>query len=86
MIASWYGELGFGIDVIRLAYERAVENTGKLSFAYINKVLQNWHWEGVRTAADAANASARRAPAQEHGTSYSIQEIEDRVLSDFIDR
>lgn len=86
MIASWYGELGFGIDVIRLAYERAVENTGKLSFAYINKVLQNWHREGVRTAADAANASARRAPAQEHGTSYSIQEIEDRVLSDFIDR
>ena len=86
MIASWYGELGFGIDVIRLAYERAVENTGKLSFAYINKVLQNWHREGVRTAADAANASARRAPAQEHGPSYSIQEIEDRVLSDFIDR
>lgn len=86
MIDSWYGELGFGIDVIRLAYERAVENTGKLSFAYINKVLQNWHREGVRTAADAANASARRAPAQEHGTSYSIQEIEDRVLSDFIDR
>lgn len=86
MIASWYGELGFGIDVIRLAYERAVENTGKLSFAYINKVLQNWHREGVRTAADAANASARRAPAQEHGTSYSIQEIEDRMLSDFIDR
>lgn len=86
MIDSWYGELGFGIDVIRLAYERAVENTGKLSFAYINKVLQNWHREGVRTAADAANASARRALAQEHGTSYSIQEIEDRVLSDFIDR
>lgn len=57
MIASWYGELGYGIDVIRLAYERAVENTGKLSFAYINKVLQNWHREGVRTAADAANAS-----------------------------
>lgn len=44
--------------MIRLAYERAVENTGKLSFAYINKVLQNWHREGVRTAADAANASA----------------------------
>lgn len=86
MIASWYGELGYGIDVIRLAYERAVENTGKLSFAYINKVLQNWHREGVRTAADAANASARRAPAQENGTSYSIQEIEDRVLADFIDR
>lgn len=86
MIASWYGELGYGIDVIRLAYERAVENTGKLSFAYINKVLQNWHREGVRTAADAANASVRRAPAQENGTSYSIQEIEDRVLADFIDR
>ena len=86
MIASWYGELGYGIDVIRLAYERAVENTGKLSFAYINKVLQNWHREGVRTAADAANASARRTPAQENGTSYSIQEIENRVLADFIDR
>ena len=86
MIASWYGELGYGIDVIRLAYERAVENTGKLSFAYINKVLQNWHREGVRTAADAANASARRAPVQGGETSYDIQEIEDRVLADFMNR
>lgn len=86
MIASWYGELGYGIDVIRLAYERAVENTGKLSFAYINKVLQNWHREGVRTAADAANASARRAPVQGGETSYNIQEIEDRVLADFMNR
>ena len=86
MIAAWFGELGYGIDVIRLAYERAVENTGKVSFAYINKVLQNWHKEGVRTAADAANASARRMQATGGETSYSIQEIEDRVLGNFIEK
>lgn len=87
-IQSWFGQLGYGIDVIRLAYERAVENTGKLSFAYINKVLQNWHAEGIKTAADAANASARKnyAGRSAENTSYSIHDLEDRVFDDFIHR
>ena len=81
-------QLGYGIDVIRLAFERAVENTGKLSFAYINKVLQNWHAEGVKTAADAANASSRKqhGTSSTENTSYSINDLENRVFDDFIHR
>lgn len=87
-IESWFGQLGYGIDVIRLAFERAVENTGKLSFAYINKVLQNWHAEGVKTAADAANASSRKqhGTSSTENTSYSINDLENRVFDDFIHR
>ena len=48
-IAHWYQDLGFGIEMIRLAYERTVDQIGQVSFPYINKILENWHALGLKT-------------------------------------
>ena len=47
--ASWL-ELGFDDEVISMAYERTCLNTGGLSWAYMNKILQRWHEAGLHTA------------------------------------
>lgn len=48
---SWL-EMGFEEEVIAMAYERTCLNTGGLSWAYMNKILQRWHEAGLHTAQD----------------------------------
>ena len=35
--------------MIILAYDEMANHTGKLSFAYIDKILMNWHKKGIKT-------------------------------------
>ena len=37
-------------ELISMAYERTCLNTGGLNWAYMNKILQRWHEQGLRTA------------------------------------
>lgn len=46
-IACWYGDWGFSYDIIELAYQVTVDNTDKFSLPYLNKVLSNWHDDGL---------------------------------------
>ena len=48
--ATGWLELGFDDEVIAMAYERTCLNTGGLSWAYMNKILQRWHEAGLHTA------------------------------------
>lgn len=49
MLEAWEG-YGYGEDVIRRAYEIAVNSTGKPSMPYANSILERWHSEGLKTA------------------------------------
>ncbi len=52
---SWSETMGFGADMIILAYELAAEKKGKIDFNYMNGVLKRWNESGIRTP-DAAKA------------------------------
>ncbi|MDR3314844.1 MAG: DnaD domain protein [Oscillospiraceae bacterium] len=63
-LRRWQKEFGFGIEMIHAAYEETAEHTGKFSFAYMHKVLQNWHAAGVKTPAEAAAQKHTAAAAK----------------------
>ena len=46
---SWL-DMGFEDEAISMAYERTCLNTGGLNWAYMNKILQRWHENGLHTA------------------------------------
>ena len=46
---SWL-EMGMEEETIAMAYERTCLNTGGLNWAYMNKILQRWHSQGLHTA------------------------------------
>lgn len=56
-LSTWTDSLDFGVEEIVYAFEQSVDNTGKLSFAYMNKVLQNNFESGCRTVEDMRNQS-----------------------------
>lgn len=86
-LRRWSTEWGFGIDMIILAYEEMANHTGKLSFAYIEKVLINWKNLGYKTPADVENgreeqkAKKPSASGEKPSTaSYDLGEFKERSL------
>ena len=73
-VNRWSGEYMTPEALMKLAYDRAVEATGKVSFAYIDKILAAWAAKGITTveAAEAERTAAQRAAAGEY--SFDIGE------------
>ncbi len=42
-ILRWTNEYKMSMEMLRIAYEQTVLNTGKLAFPYMEKILKNWH-------------------------------------------
>lgn len=47
-IESWIS-MGFDADAVRLCYERTIERLHKPNFNYMDKILLNWHANGLHT-------------------------------------
>ena len=73
----WLSEWKFSDDMLRCAYETCVDNTGKVSLAYINKVLQRWHDAGISDPEDISKLDSKK-PAKKKGekASYDINELD----------
>ena len=50
-VEKWIG-LKTPFELINKAYEITIEKTGKFSYAYMAKILDNWHTSGIKTAQD----------------------------------
>lgn len=77
-IAVWTEDWGFNTEMIMLAYDITVNSTGKASFAYANKILENWNNAGIKTRADAEQQNtARRQKNTEPSTANSSFDMDD---------
>ncbi|MBR2907989.1 MAG: DnaD domain protein [Clostridia bacterium] len=59
-VMLWLGEYGCSMELIRLAYERTVNATGKPSIPYASKILERWYREGLSTP-EAVEAAERKS-------------------------
>ena len=70
---SWL-DMGFADEVVAMAYERTCLNTGGLSWAYMNKILQRWHESGLHTAEEVRRGEKK--PAVPKGASGQLGQAE----------
>lgn len=86
-ISSWK-ELGFSVQMIAEARERCVDQTNKLSFPYINKILQSWAEKKLFTPealeADEANKTRpANKPAESGESSFDLDEFDSFTLEQY---
>lgn len=55
VFSAWLYDFGYGLDIIRRAYEIAVDTIGEPKIKYINSILSSWHSHDL-TSLDAVNA------------------------------
>lgn len=69
--------------MIKLAFEITVNRTGKAAFNYMNKILQNWHENGVKTPDDVKRESEsfKQTP---QSVETAAAEIDKKLLEQFM--
>ena len=78
---SWL-DMGMEEELISMAYERTCLNTGGLNWAYMNKILQRWHEQGLRTGEDVRTGDHKSAVPKGASGELGAAELEaiQRVL------
>lgn len=59
-IKEWASK-GIGIELILYAYEKTVDNIGKVKFSYMNTILNDWYSKGIFTPSDVKKYETRSA-------------------------
>lgn len=76
-IGSWL-DLGYTPELIAVAYDRTVTNTGALKWSYMNKIIQSWHEKGLLTAEDVETKDKRsrgRTPPKKAEPPQDLDEL-----------
>lgn len=79
LINKWVNEYCFEDDMINEAYQRTLDKTGKLAFAYMNKILADWYGKGIKSKEQLE--TDQKAPVSEKGenASFDIKDIEQMI-------
>lgn len=72
-LRKWSNEFKFGIDMIIAAYEEMTDRTGKISFGYMNKVLESWYNKGYKKPADIENEKEKAKKPETKSSSNLTQ-------------
>lgn len=76
MFRRWARELGYSVNIVGEAYDICVAGTGKLSLAYMNKLLTVWYDAGCKTVEECrANFDSGRAQRRSEAPSYARKNI-----------
>ncbi len=65
IIEPWTAKFGYGIDIIKRAYDITVDKIKEPSLSYANAILQNWYDAGLKTAEEIDAHLAEAAKAAE---------------------
>ena len=52
-LIKWKNECGMNEDMVALAYDYCMLQTAKLSFPYMDRIIERWHKEGIHDVASA---------------------------------
>lgn len=55
---TWNKQWGFSVEMIFSAYEEMTEHCQKMSFPYMNKILESWYNAGIKTLSDVEKAKS----------------------------
>jgi len=77
-INKWQNEWNMQLDDVKAAYEITVENTGKVAFAYMNKILEARHLEKT-TGVKEKNQPVKEIKKQKKSR-YNYAEIERKTF------
>lgn len=83
----WLYDFGMSFDVIKKAYEITIDGTRdhKLSYEYMNKVLENWHSSGAKDISDVDRlisdyAEGKRRSGESGASSFDTDEFFELAL------
>lgn len=88
---AWVDEWKMPTELINEAYERCVNKKGKLSFSYMNGILNRWHEEGIKNLSELKESEARgekkkgKTESGRYEPTYDKSELDKFLWDDMLD-
>ncbi len=83
-ITKWFADYNLSFDVVKTAYEKMVDAIGEVKLSYLDKILTDWHEQGVKNAEEAKKTIKQRMNAAASKTlpedSFDINEFIDAAM------
>ncbi|MBO4733415.1 MAG: DnaD domain protein [Clostridia bacterium] len=81
----WVNKWGMTPELIKAAYDVCIDSKAKISFPYINKILEKWHKAGYKTVKDVKEE--KKTPSKKGGSSsdfagFDLDAFEAKLNSD----
>lgn len=81
-VYRWFEEYLFDISVIKIAYDKAINQIQNAPFAYVNKILENWYQLGLKTSDEINNyLNINKKTDTTKTSSYNLEDI-DNLMHD----
>lgn len=80
IVEGWH-QKNIDVALIKAAYDLTLDNTGKLSFPYMNKILTNWESKGIKTATDIEKSKSAVTEKKSKDKSYNIGDFENYSIN-----
>ena len=74
---KWTQKFGYGIEIIRVAYDITVDATQKPLPKYADAILEKWHAEGLRTEGEVLAFEQKSKPSKDSGEGEKSYELDD---------
>lgn len=84
-IESWKNA-GFSSELIHLAYEKTIEQINKLSFAYINRILESWKESGYFSVKEVKDAESAFRSKKDKQSNTAVNDPELDKYKQFINK
>ena len=78
----WIKTYLFPEELIREAYERCVNNTGKMQMRYINAILEKWYSQGIKNMDELMIYENKQEKSFSKNSSFDLSEIKNNGLFD----
>ncbi len=75
LAALWVNDYGYGKELLIKAYDVCVDSTGGYNAAYIKKVIEGWHKQGVKSIDD-IDKIAKPATKQNKKGDYAAYDVD----------
>ena len=77
----WINEWKIGADMLKAAYDACVDSKTKLSFAYVAKIIESWHKDGIATPEQIQKQQKTKPQGKNDYAGYDLDLFE-KMLND----
>ncbi|MDE6579710.1 MAG: DnaD domain protein, partial [Ruminiclostridium sp.] len=84
MIDKWVNTYGLSDEMIEEAYQLTLNGAGKLSFPYMNKILEDWNSKGYKNVEQIHLDKTSKSKKETTESSFDIAEIEKMINNKYM--
>lgn len=78
----WINEWKIGADMLKAAYDACIDSKTKLSFAYVAKIIESWHKDGITSPEEAKAKKQKSKPQSKNDYAGYDLDLFEKMLND----